>query len=145
MPKVEAAVVLDELALEYSVEMTPEEARAFFMKALSKGEDPARVLVLIGEVDRLMPRMEMGPNNPNTGRKAHRYVVGREGSRVLYVRYVRAYASLEASAGLSLRVMKLNHGVTVQYAGVNRTVPVGASEVHDRSDDGEVIVRFWWD
>ena len=78
-----ALYALDTISLEYRVNLIPEDAAEFF-RASEPYNDMKGMETLIADIDRLIPGSEYGKPN-------HRYSVGNEGSRVLYVKIVTAY------------------------------------------------------
>ena len=86
---VDAALALDRKSLSYRVELTPAQAVEFVRRADTYNgftqDDLARLICGIGC---LIPPMDFGPDN---GQPHHRFLVGNEGSRVIYLEVVKSY------------------------------------------------------
>jgi len=93
-----------------------------------------RVSQLIRRINALVPPMQYGPDNPNTGKMHHTFTYGRENSRVLYVQVVSAYLS---------SLMEMVH----IEAGLRALVQEFAVDEFsvERNDGSSLKCRFWWD
>lgn len=134
-PLVRAAVALDRQALQWSVTVPPEQA-AELVAALQDYNEATRERLgaLISAIDGLIPRKDYGAANPNAGTPVHEYTIGREYSRVLYVKIVKTYLAdafdFEALAE-RLKALAKEH-----CADERRVV----------EDDGhDWVFRVWWD
>jgi len=124
------AIAIDEEpdALDYRVRMTPEQAAVF-----CKERDPW-VGDLLAQIDKIVPPSKYeDESNPNHGRTHHHYFIGQEGSRVVYVQVIRAYLeSYQVASDLNDQIIKL-------------AKTFDPDEVEDRSSDGSIFLRLWWD
>ena len=127
---VDAALTLDSHALFYRVRLNPAEAERF---ARQVGDDD-HLAALLNAVDAVIPRMDFGPANPNSGKVSHSYEVGRECSRVVYLDWVRSYAP----KGFDWPALEARLREIGEEAGADEYGP---------EEDGALgfRYRFWWD
>lgn len=115
------------------VELTPEEALRFVDNCQQINCATNEVMsAMVTEINRLMPRMVYGPDNPNTGRFAHVYKIGQEYSRVIYVNLLKAYGALVNWENLVGELEKLPTMFPVDEFDVSL-------------DNSWLTVRMWWD
>lgn len=133
--KVQAVLNLDPCALHYRVRLEPDEMRELAGQFADYNQATSEALVaLVGKVDKLIPPMNFGGNNPNNGHTHHHYFVGREYSRVVYLEVIKAYLPD------SFDYVALGKGL----ARIGREA--GADETDITANDfGEFVYRFWWD
>lgn len=153
-PAIGGAVVLDGNCLEYRVELRPCQAEAFAAFRDGSDSDLHRLILAINAA---MPRMSFPDittslghlaleptQNPNNGKHAHRFLVGREGSRVLYAGIATCYLANRKDGrafgfeGLDSKMRRLAEAARCdEFSGeVDRDV-VG--------NETEYRWRFWWD
>jgi hypothetical protein len=133
---VDAALVMDKIAINYMVEMTPNEAMLFC--GLAEGGNAAtsdNLQALIKRINKRIPRCNYGPDNVNTGTYLHNFEVGNEGSRVLYVTFMKGSKEFPSDRHLE----NLAEDLTI-YGKASE-----ADEVHDTSTEHRFRFRFWWD
>lgn len=125
--------------LNIHVELTPEQAIEWARRTGGYNEfDPAKVEFLIRAVNTLVPPMNYGPNNPNTGHPHHKWVVGREGSMVLYLRIIETYLPKDFDhEGFEKRLKKLAEEALADEYSYQRRDPA--------KEHWDLKVRFWWD
>jgi hypothetical protein len=141
LSKVDVALMLDGLSTDYLVEFSPGEALEFVRRAEAYNEFTAQDLEkLVEQVNRLIPPMRFpNPENPNNGLPHHRFKIGNEGSRVIYLIIRKFYLKPEFQ------------GRRIDYAELARQLEnlgreAHASECHVVVDDEyEFTYRFWWD
>ena len=132
MTQIEAMLALDKTpALHWRVECNPCEAYVF---ALEAKDSPLRQV--IEEVNRLIPRIDYGPENGNTGATIHTFYIGKENSRVVYIDVVKTYF--------------MNTGQNVDYDDFERKITNIAkknfADEIDRFDEDLLFrMRIWWD
>ena len=125
--------------LDIHVELTPEQAVEWAGRCPDyNGFDPAKVQRFIRAVNKLVPPMRFGPDNPNTGKPHHKWVVGREGSMVLYLKVIPTYLPTEFDYDELEGQLKALGEVAE------------ADEFHYYRPDlsvrqWDLSVRFWWD
>lgn len=146
--KVEAALALDEVSIDYRVEMRPDEAREFCRRAPAyNGFTEDDLTRLIDQVGEAIPPMEFGGTNPNNGKPHHRFHVGNEGSRVIYLdvdpSYFRTFRPGEDSPwhGEAVPTFEGLEGLLGRYAEVANADEFTAT----RESDVRWTFRFWWD
>jgi len=88
---INAAVALDNISIHHLVQFTPLQARRFASLAEPHGVTGRHLRWIIRQVDRRIPPMDYGKDNPNTGYPHHWYEIGKELSRVLYLHVVNCY------------------------------------------------------
>jgi len=137
---IEAALALDDVSINYLVEMSPTEAREFLSHAQAYNSFTQEDLLnLVEAVDREVPPMRFGPDNPNTGKVHHVYLVGNEGSRVLYLALRKFYLE-ECFQGKPYDYPHL--AKMLELLGLQ----AHADEAFTTQDDRETFrFRFWWD
>ena len=135
---VAAVLTLDPHADFYRIRLDPQEAASFARLSLydagaEEGEE-GPLTRLLGAVEGMIPLMDYGPGNPNTGEPSHTYEVGRECSRVVYLDWPRAYAPNDFDwPALEARLREIG-----EEAGADEYGP---------EEDGAFgfRYRFWWD
>lgn len=139
MSKLDAILALDEIAENYRVEVSPILA-ANLALALGDYNDATgeRLSGLIEEIDGMIPVMKFGDVDgrpkPNNGRTSHPYCIGREYSRVLYLKIIRAYIPIGFSFDLlSVALRRLGR----KYHANEYSITDGRTGVFE--------YRFWWD
>jgi hypothetical protein len=148
--KVKALLELDRWSTNYQVETTPAEARDFFRCDEAYNEyNPKKVLDLIRKIDERVPPMafaDTGPNwpNPNNGLAHHRYLIGNEGSRVLYLtispNYFASFRPKPGDRHQTVPTFAALKSTFEQYAKTAKVDEFTASETPNRW-----TFRFWWD
>lgn len=120
-------LILLDSRLHYNVTVNPEEAVAFAQKVDSG------LLGMIKEINSLIPKMDYGPNNPNTGQFHHNFKIGREYSRVVYLEFVKAYLPKDFNyLNLFDKLSKLSKIFRCDEFSID-------------NQEGSVSVRFWFD
>jgi hypothetical protein len=137
--KVAAALVLDEHALRYQVELTPDEAIDFAANLRDYNEATAsRLTALVQRINDLIPPMDFGllngEPNPNNGRPHHTFRMGREYSRVLYVCIVKSYLPRDYDWAELVSTLDFyaRHAAADEH-GLSQTSPTS------------ITFRVWWD
>lgn len=97
-----------------------------------------RVLGALLHVDRLIPRADFGPNNPNTGMRTYDLALGCEGSNVMYL---TRHERLGEDGLTEEQIREIEWTMTWAQAD-----EVG-HEVRANAVDGYRVIefRFWWD
>jgi len=130
MTIIQSTLSLDNVCSEYRVKFTPEEAQLFCaIRDHKLGE-------LLDEIDAIVPVKNYKPGNPNNGHPHHKYLIGREHSRVLYVHVVRAYLpDDEAVQTILSHLARLANEYGADEYGANETM----------LERNEIEYRIWWD
>lgn len=131
-----ATLQLDPVCINYRVKMTPGELLAFAQASVGYNQyDPDYLKDLVEFVDRIVPRMNYGSDNPNTGGTQFDFFVGNENSRAVYVNVLKlAFPDGERGANnlaKKLVVWGTQHGA--DEASVTR------------NDSMWFVFRLWWD
>jgi len=113
--------------LHWNVTLNPIETLAF-----ARVVDP-ELAKMIREINELIPVINYGPENPNTGHTYHNFKVGRECSRVVYLELVKAYLPK------NFNYFDLFGELTAL------SEKYGADEFTIDEGDRSVSARFWWD
>lgn len=139
-PTIQAALALDNLSIQFKIEFSAADAVVFARHASPHGHTQAALEKLIQKINGFAPVMDFGGSNPNNGRHFHTFEIGKEYSRVVYVRMVKTY---------------LNHGVNKNKTGiVDRFIAdvsrlakaAGAEEIGvEENTDSFLKIRLWWD
>ena len=131
---------LDRLSNDYLVQMSPGEALEFAERAEAHNALTAEALrQLVEPINARIPPMQFQPGNPNNGHPHHVYLVGNEGSRVLYLHIHKFY--LEARC----------QGVAFDYQALALELKaLGQRVLADEfwvtlDDELGFKFRFWWD
>lgn len=128
-------------SLFFRIEL-PYDTAIAFVRRIGKYNDfeAGQVIETLERIDQLIPRMNGGPGNPNTGNRDYAISVGREGSPVIYLERFE-YATKAPLADKSMKdiceEMKL-------WALADEAI----FEVEDYNpffNGRKVRFRFWWD
>jgi len=138
---VDTLLELDRQALRWQVEVEPETAFRFFARA-EEYNSMKEMSTLIFDIDKIIPLTQFpetnGWPNPNNGKQNHKYKVGNECSRVLYVEINPFYFKGEKRSLEEIAAQ-------IEAVGQNH----GADEVSSEITSGEgwkhLSVRLWWD
>lgn len=135
--KLDAALALEPLSLHYRIEYSPEEALALVCDLPDYNNAYSEVLVdLIKTINRAVPVMNFGGDNPNNGHMHHTFDIGREYSRVLYLKIAKTYVKAWSPADWEKFIDKMRlAGLT---AGVDEFMIM-------ENDKSGLTIRFWWD
>jgi hypothetical protein len=140
---VQAALALDPLSTHWQVELTPEDAHLFVCAAEDYNNfTRADLATLIQRIDHAIPPIQFNPGNPNNGKPHHKYRIGNEGSRVIYLDIHKGY--------LKGRWAPADYDHLAQYLKA-LAVAAHADEYDIDQDidftppDGLWTFRFWWD
>lgn len=133
---VKATLALDPHSLTYQVQMTPDEAREYVegLPPSYNGWTRAGALRLLDAVNGLIPPMQFNEGNPNNGHPHHKFKVGREGSRVLYVWVAKAYLPDDYNY----------ERLDALLADAGRDAQADEITCQDDTEHGYEF-RFWWD
>ncbi len=95
---------------------------------------------LIATINTIIPPMKFkSPTNPNNGKPHHTYLIGNEGSRVIYLVIRKFYLKKEFQ------------GKAFDYDDLAAKLDTLAEQAHadeygvTRDTKDEFIYRFWWD
>jgi len=131
--KIDAMLTLDS-CLQWRVQCNQDEAAAFFAECETYNDhDNAGLLRLASEIDAAVPRMLFPNNNPNNGKRAHKWAVGNEGSRVAYLE-ISTYAMRGTDIDELLQ----------QLIAIAQSCAADEAWETERSAN-LVTLRFWWD
>jgi hypothetical protein len=122
--------------LHYKIQLQPVEARRVAAHADPHGVNWRTLRNLIRAIDRIIPRINFGKNNPNNGRTFHTYFFGKEGSRVLYVELIHAYLK---GGDAVVEIGKIELALRALVA------QTGAEEFDADHQPGSTTFRIWWD
>lgn len=134
--KVEAALFIDRLSQQYQIQFTPAEAREFVAQADDYNKfEKADLVRLVEKINEMIPPMDFGSTNPNTGRPHHRFIIGNECSRVIYVEVYKGYLSWKPTRYLLLaeQLHAASQSAHADEAGLTQ------------DDMNTFRFRFWWD
>ena len=114
---------LDNHSIRHQVEFRPNEAAQ--IKDVSD---------LVKNINKIIPLMNYPGNNPNNGHTHHKFKVGRECGRVLYLNVVKAYMPKEFNWNHFFGALK----------ELGRDFHADENELHENSS-GSMTWRYWWD
>jgi len=128
---------LDAEFTQYRVELEPNDALEFLSSTTYNLATGERLAELILELGKMIPPMQYsminGEQNPNNGRTHHKFYVGREYSRVIYLEIVKAY-------------MPKYWDWTTFDRDVKRLANLAmAEEFSAAHEEHSVSYRLWWD
>ena len=125
---------------DFRIEMPFDMACQFIRRIDSYNEfDSLTVLDALGRVDRLIPRIQYGDNNPNNWQRDYKISVGREGSPVLYIeRYEWGW---NQSPLAQQAMADICHGMKAVGKADEVTCMVEDTGTNGR----KLTFRFWWD
>ncbi len=132
----QAAEATDNVSNSYRIEFTPEQAVAFLETADPQSQCwNSHLANFARAINEAVPRIQFGNQNPNDGQFHHRFLIGREYTRVIYLDIAKAY----------LRdVVKDMNGFISELKKIGRDYHAYEVEV-ERNDDGAILIRYWWD
>ena len=135
--KVKAALQLNDQSSRFRVEMTPDEAAAFFGSTMPYNNcQPGNVVELIERIGEAIPPMQFNPGNPNNGRPSHKFEVGKEHSPVLYVVVMKYYLQRWQTRDWAM--------LEDDLAGMASLAQANEFDTSEH-DNGVFIYRIWWD
>jgi hypothetical protein len=131
------ALTLDKLSIHYTVEFSPAEALFFVSRADAYNDFSKQDLTrFIERVNEIIPRMNYGGINPNNGNPFHKFDIGNEGSRVIYVKIVKGYLREHTAQQWAAMISSLQSNGKRAHA----------DEIHVvENADGFIKLRFCWD
>ncbi len=142
---VDNVLVLDKQSIHYRVKLTPSEALEFVSRAdaynFFSQEDLKK---FVTHLNHLIPPMNFGTGgypNPNNGHPHHVFLIGNEGSRVIYLEVVKSYMVKYSQ----------NKWNEKDFLGLWSTIQIAAGKAHadeiDLIENSEHVFkcRFWWD
>lgn len=132
---IETVRKMDEAFLRYQVEVTPADARDLAYNLQDYNEATSKCLVaLIDDIGALVPTMNFPGDNPNNGFPHHKFVIGRELSRVLYLKIVKA-------------CMPKGFEYLTLAKRLSKLAKMASADEFDvvENDSGGFTARFWWD
>ena len=132
---VKAALALEQVSIQHQVQMDADEALAFANRALPSGLGQLDFVRLIEKINALIPRMDFGPNNLSTGRTFHKFRIGLEYSRVVYVIVPKNYA----------KDLTPNDWMQVCAKMRSLATKAKANEYKVDIDPASLEFRLWWD
>ena len=146
-PTISAAVALDHVSIQHKIDFSPVEARRFAARCESHGVENWRLRRMIREIDKLIPPMYypsryVSPPNPNHGRPHHRYTLGKEYSRVVYLHIVKAH--LGNQPPYQFRPEFDYNALTSALYDIASRYGADEFDVVENSDTA-YTVRVWWD
>jgi hypothetical protein len=130
---------LDKCSIHHRVELNPETTVEYAKQCQTyNGHNNQHLQGLVEKINKLIPPMNFpscnGLANPNNGRTHHNFEVGNEGSRVIYLRIVKAYLPKNFNYDL----LASNLCAAAQCAH--------ADETHLIENNSHAFeYRFWWD
>ena len=139
--KVAAALMLDRVSIRYLVEFNPDEAIEFLQHAEGYNEYTPDILVnLVKKINELIPPMKFpDPDNPNNGKLHHKFIIGNEGTRVIYLKISKFYLD-EQFQGKKFDYKELEDRLAMLAKDAK------ASEYSTEVNNGaEFRYRIWWD
>jgi len=135
MNKIDLLVELDKRSIDYKIALDPDEAEKFLSKAEAYNQFTSEMLVdLVKKINELIPKIDFGEDNPNTGKLHHKFRVGNEGSRVIHLEIDKFYMPKEFNYN--------NLGADLEFLARKAK----ADEYWTiRNDNHKFIYRIWWD
>lgn len=126
-------LAVDSEFLRYSVEVDPDVAEEFLSKA-EEYSDMLKMGRMMQKINRIIPKMNFGGDNPNNDAHTHTVKIGNECSRVIYIILKKHYLK-------SINIEKLCSDI--EAIGQDH----GADEVSFVNNESDFCaqVRLWWD
>lgn len=134
-PLLDTAFTLDGASTHYRIEFSPTQALKFIQRADPQSECWSREpLAFLQAINQTIPAMQFGAGNPNNGKPHHRFFIGREFTRVIYLDMAMAYLenTVEDLPALIEKISQLGFEYHAQE-----------SAVYEQSAAG-ILFRFWW-
>lgn len=130
MDKLTAALALDNISLNYRVELSPVESIEFLFRS-NTYISREQASNLLAEIDAYIPRTSFGASKD---RQFYWLSIGRECSRVIYVEFAKAYLP----KGFDCEKLTRDIGRAAEMAGADEAWV-------ERDDDSGYRFRMWWD
>lgn len=129
-----------ERSLHFEIELDFDATRAFIRRINQYNDFHwTHVLDALDDVDRLIPRRQYAPGNPNNGQRDYRLRIGRDGSPVLYIERLEVGNKVP----LSDRSIK---AICDDMERIGKADEADASiEPLSFADGRRITFRFWWD
>lgn len=136
-----AALLLDEISINHAIELRPVDAEQFASLARPFNNCTREGFVsLIKAINALVPPMNYpdvnGRPNPNNGNPHHKFRVGKENSRVLYLVIHKGYLRGWADKDFDL--------LAKQLSSMAKAACADESDIEEKGDF-TFSYRFWWD
>lgn len=134
-PLVRCCLEMDSRSLRWNCELNPTEAFNFL--AASKEYNEMKNLTgMVEKINKIIPKMQYGGENPNNGKTFHTFTVGNECSRVIYINIIKYYLkSRFTDSDITNLITKIQ--------GLGRNA--GADEISVDETDTKATIRLWWD
>lgn len=133
----DAALVLDRVCYYWSITLDPESAFAFAERCQEmNAATNAALTYLIQSVNACIPTINFGPDNPNTGRMHHDFVIGCENSRFVDVKIHKSYLRHWTNGDWQMLGRSLARLGQELHADLNRIIT---------DDKDEYLYGYWWD
>jgi hypothetical protein len=130
-----------ERSRNFRVELPYDTAIAFIRRIDTYNAfEAGRVIDALEHADRLIPRINSGPGNPNNGNRDYRIIVGSEGSPVIYLERTE-FATAAPMAETAMKDI-------CEEMRIWALADEADYEVHDSKFCGpsrKITFRFWWD
>ncbi|MEZ4714017.1 MAG: hypothetical protein R3A44_42935 [Caldilineaceae bacterium] len=134
---VAAALELDRVCYYWSVTLDPETALTFARQCQEmNAASPAALVYLIERINAYVPRIDFGPDNPNTGKTHHDFVIGAENSRFVDLKIAKSYLK-QWTAQEWQAFANFLHLLGYEVAADIKRVT--------QDDADEYVFSFWWD
>lgn len=140
---VDLLLEVDKLSIHYQVEIDPEEMDDFARRsAVYNGLERENLIRFVRYVNSAIPKIDFGASNPNSGRAFHKFHVGNEGSRVIYIHVAKFYLYRHSPEEWTDEKIRILGDSIARFAKKNAR----ADEADIVKDDAHaLIIRVWWD
>jgi hypothetical protein len=133
--KVRSALDLEKDSIQHQVQFHPTEALSFATVAKPAGLGQLELVKLIEKINSLIPRMDFGPNNGSTGDPFHKFRIGLEYSRVVYIVVPKNYVPKMTPADWMKLVAQIR-AVATKFKADEYKVDI---------EPACLTFRLWWD
>lgn len=135
---VRACLEMDEKSIHWSCELNPIEAFNF-LAASKEYNGMNKLFLMVEKINKIIPTMEFGEENPNNNKSFHTYRIGNECSRVIYVDFSKSYLTkYRAEKWDEKQILRLISDI--QSLGKR----AGADEISVDNSEHSVSIRLWW-
>lgn len=138
----DGALSVDRCSTKYTIQFDPDRAIEFVAEAAYYNNFTKQDLIdLIKKINEELPKKVFAESNPNNNSHHHFFMIGNEGSRVIYLVIHKFY----------LNCREREYGIKFDYAGFETKLKLWAREAKadeyqmTQDDENNLVFRFWWD
>lgn len=126
---------LDKQSIHWKVELDPEQTLQFVSEADAyNGFTQDDLVKLVKSVNEIIPPMKFPGENPNNGKTHHKFIVGNECSRVIYLQIIKTYLPKDFDYT----------NLIVRLSEIGAKANADENDLHE-NENGSFKWRWWFD